>query len=167
MLQMLEFAEAALSHEIIEDAWQAFHDFEVFQPYDPFSELNSLFIAWYLFNFKIVLKNETTSETLQGSVAEPFLDEFEAELTPDEKSVLVSALNHKYSFYEVLDIKPGRGMTQFDLLRNVTHFVTDPVVSSKLEPGHIIYSSAIEWGGITGNHSVGPYVLAADFKPEV
>lgn len=167
MLQMLEFAEAALSHEIIEDAWQAFHDFEVFQPYDPFSELNSLFIAWYLFNFKIVLKNETTSETLEGPVAKLFLDEFEAELTPDEKSVLVSALNHKYSFYEVMDIKPGIGMTQFDLLRNVTHFVTDPVVSSTLELGHIIYSSAIEWSGITGNHSVGPYVLAAAFKPEV
>lgn len=144
--------------ELVEDAWNDFNGGENV-PYDPVEPMATLFMAWFLFNWNIEFERSGTSEVVEMTIAELFMGANDDRLTSDQKNFLLSSVRCPYSLCEVVEVKPGVGMTLFDLLRRIQSEVVERTASQTVRKGEIIYCATSELHGFRSNVGTGPYPL--------
>jgi hypothetical protein len=108
--RVIEFADE--STEVVSEAWMQFYGTEDIRDMETDSEMNALFMPWFLFNWGLELEEKGTSEIDEITIAELFLVANAGQLTIDEKDFLVSSVRCPYTFCEVRDVKPGVGFTR-------------------------------------------------------
>lgn len=159
---LIEFATD--SPEFIEAAWIDFNGTEDVEVFDPDSPMSQLFMPWFLFNWGPELEGQSTSEFFPVSIAELFVVAHRNELTSDQKDFLRSSVRCPYALCEAIDVKPGVGMTIFDLLRRVQYEVVERTASHTVKKGEIIYCATSELRGFRSNVGTGPYPLRPTAK---
>lgn len=165
--RLMDFAFESFGPELLEDAWKDFNVGEPVEPIDPESPMNMVFMPWFLFTWLFELRPPGSIEFLETTIAEQFLVHDLEGTTSDEQTLLLSAIRCPYTLCEVVDVKAGLGMTQFDLLRRIKYEVTERSASQSLKRGEIIYCATTEVGGIKSNIGTSPYALRPIAKRDV
>ncbi len=163
--ELLSFALETLGPGVIEDAWSEFHDDEPDETYDPETPMNMLFMPWFLFNWIHEAKPPGAKRFEETTIAESFLKEYD--LNFDEQKLLASAIRPPYSFHEVVEVRPGIGMTLFDLLRRVSCEALERTGSQMFRKGEILYSALTHIEGMTSSIGTGPYALRPTAKRDI
>ncbi len=154
---LIEFATD--SPEFIEAAWIDFNGTDDVEMLDPEGPMSQLFMPWFLFNWAPELEGQSTSKFFPVSIAQLFLFAHRNELTSDHKDFLLSSVRCPYTLCEAIDVKPGVGMTIFDLLRRIQFEVVERTASQIVKKGEIIYCATSELRGFRSNIGTGPYPL--------
>ena len=165
--RLTKFAFETLGSEILEEAWKDFNDDNSVDAFDPESPMNMVFMPWFLFTWILELKPTGSNQFSGTTVAELFLKENENLLSSDEKTLLLSAICAPYTLCEAVEVKPGVGMTQFDLLRRIKYEVVERSASQTLKCGEIIYCATTDMAGIKSNIGTSPYALRPTAKRDV
>ena len=136
-----------------------------FEPDDP---LNLLFIPWFLFNW--VIENPEDKPTAQApmnkTVAESFL---ETEETNALELEIIKASNRRpLSFFEVLEVLPGKSLQLHDLMQDRIQSVEEDTASQTLKVGEIIIGSImLPIKGRVRPLTIGPFALPDRCKEDV
>lgn len=77
---------------------------------------------------------------------------------------LEACLEMHFSFHEVLDVDPGKGLVLMDLLLQTRHEVLEKAASQSLEPGQIIFGGLVETEGVTLIEGMGSTALEVRHK---
>ena len=165
--RLTEFAFETLSPELVEEAWKDFNGEEAVENFDPASPMNMVFMPWFLFSWIMEFRPTGSSEFLETTIAEQFLIHNLKRITSEEKTLLLSTIRCPYTLCEVVEVNPGVGMTQFDLLRRIKYEVIERSASQSLKQGEIIYCATTEIGGIRSNIATSPYALRPTAKRDV
>jgi hypothetical protein len=165
--RLTEFAFETLGPEIVEGAWQDFNDHEAVQDFDPASPMNMVFMPWFLFTWVLELKPTGGSKFVETTIAEQFLIHNRTQISSDEETLLLSTIRCPYTLCEVVEVKPGVGMTQLDLLRRIKYEVVERSASQTLKRGEIIYCATTNVAGVSSNIGTGPYALRPTAKKDV
>ena len=163
--KLTKFAFEILGLELIEEAWSIFNDDEPVGEFDPESPMNMVFMPWFLFTWIFELKPPGSFEYSETTVAELFLNR--NQVSSEEEILLLSAIRCPYTLCEVIEVRPGVGMTQFDLLRRIKYEVIERTASQTLQRGHIIYCATTEVAGFKSNMGTSPYPLRPTSKRDV
>ncbi len=121
--KLLSYALDTLGPQCIQDAWREFNDFEPDEDHDPESPMNIVFMPWFLFRWIHETIPPGAEQFLETTIAESFLSD--RSISDDEEKLLVSAIRCPYSLCEVVELKPGVGITLFDLLRRIKYEVVE------------------------------------------
>jgi hypothetical protein len=165
--RLTQFAFETLSPGLVEEAWKDFNDHKATEEFDPESPMNVLFMPWFLFSWILELQPTGSSDFLETTIAEQFLIHNLEQISSDEQSLLLSANRCPYTFCEVVEVKPGVGMTQFDLLRRIKYQVVERSASQTLKRGEIIYCATSDVAGLRSNVGTGPFALRPTAKRDV
>ena len=165
--KLTKFAFETIEPEVVEEAWRDFNDNEPIEDLDPESPMNVLFMPWFLFNWIIEFKPIGSTEFSETTIAQLFLLDNRKGISADEELLLYGANRCPYTLCEVVEVKPGVGMTQFDLLRRIKYGVVERSASLTLERGDIIYCATAEVADIRSNIGTGPYPLRPTAKRDV
>jgi len=165
--KLTQFAFETIEPNLVEDAWQDFNDHNLVEDYDPDGPMNVLFMPWLLFNWMIELKPTGSSEFSETTIAELFLVGNKERISADEEFIVRGAIRCPYTLCEVIEVKPGVGMTLFDLLRRNKYEVIERSGSGFLKRGEIIYCATTDVGGFKSNVGTGPYALRPTAKRDV
>jgi hypothetical protein len=178
--RLLEHALETLGHQSIQEAWDEFNyndyeeedlesdDDEFYDEFDPTSPLNTIFLPWFLYHRKTFeLSDDGGSIPEDLTVAESFMRVHKRSLTMEQVILLSAAIQCRFTFCEVREIKPGVGMKLFDLLRRLEFEVIEHTASQSLKRGEILYCAPGRIAEVTSNLSTGPYPLRPTVKNEV
>ncbi len=165
--KLTQFAFEIIEPNLIEDAWQDFTDHNVVEDYDPDGPMNVLFMPWFLFNWMVELKPTGSGEFSETTIAELFLVGNRERISADEELIVRAAIRCPYTLCEVIEVKPGVGVTLFDLLRRNKYEVIERSGSEILKRGEIIYCATTHVGGFRSNVGTGPYALRPTAKRDV
>ena len=165
--RLMQFGSENLEPGIVGEAWKEFHESDSLEECDPSSEMNMVFLPWFLFSWIFKLKPTGQRRYIETTVAEQFLQANAALLTADEKALLTSAVRVPFSLCEIVEVKPGVGMTQFDLLRRIKYEVIERSASQTIKRGEIIYCATTEINGVRSNLATSPYALRPTSKLDV
>jgi hypothetical protein len=165
--KLMDFAFESFGPELLEDAWKDFNVGEAVEAFDPESSMNMVFMPWFLFTWLFDIRRRGSNEFLATTIAEQFLTHDLKVTSADEQTLLLSANRCHYSLCEVVEVEPGVGMTQFDLLRRIKYKVIERSASQDLKRGEIIYCATTEVGGIKSNIGTSPYALSPIAKRDV
>jgi hypothetical protein len=136
---------------------------------DMLDRIGPLFWPWYLFNWEY---NAIDAEVeLAGpedrTVAELYAEEHAGRLDPLEKR-LVDSINRKpYSFWEVLDVDPGKGMALQDILKGNRIEVQERSGSAYVQPGDLVFGRAVDVDGVGMLVGLAPTLIPPGHKPEI
>jgi len=165
--RLTSFVFEVFGLEVVEEAWKDFNDHETVGDFDPESPMNMVFMPWLLFTWVLELKPPGSSEFLETTIAEQFLIHDQKRISPDEETLILSTIRCPFTLCEVIEVKPGVGMTQFDLLRRIRYEVIERSASQSLKRGEIIYCATTEVAGIRSNIGTSPYALRPTAKRDV
>src|ERR1051326_1589751 len=165
--RLMQFASKNLGPQIVGEAWKEFNQSDTMEEYDPSSEMNMVFLPWFLFSWTFKLKPTDQHRYIETTVTEQFLQVNAASLTADEKAPLISAIRVPFTLCEIVEVKPGVGMTQFDLLRRIKYEVIERAASQTIKRGEIIYCATTEINGVRSNLATSPYALRPTSKLDV
>jgi hypothetical protein len=163
----MNFVFENIEHGAVEEAWKDFNDYEEVENFDPEAPMNMLFMPWFLFNWIIELKPIGSAESSTTTIAELFLLNKRNHINADEEMLLLRANRCPYTLCEVVEVKPGVGIKQFDLLRRIEYEVVERSASETLKRGEIIYCATADVAGFRSNIGTGPYPLRPTAKRDV
>ena len=134
-----------------------------------FQRVQPIFWPWYLFNWeydeidaKIALPGPEGS-----TIAELYAEAHADKLDPLERRV-IDGLNRKpYSFWEVLSVDKGQGMTLIDILQGIRIQVQERTGSQFVEAGDILFGRAVSVDGAGMIIGISPTVIPPGRKPEI
>lgn len=166
--RLVEHAFETFGEASIVDAWEEFNDDESAAELDPESPMNMIFGPWFLFNWTtFAVTDDGGSMPSETTVAELFLRTHKSDLSLDEEVLLSSSNRCPFTLCEVVEVKPGLGMKQFDLLRRLEYEVIEHAASQTLMRGDIIYCATTLVGGVSSNMAMAPYALRPTAKRDV
>jgi hypothetical protein len=165
--RLTRFAFETLGSDVVEEARKDFNDHESVEDFDPESPMNMVFMPWFLFTWIVEFKPTGTNRFSETTVAELFLKENSKHISSDEEMLLRSTIRCPYTLCEVIEVQPGIGMTQFDLLRRIKYEVVERSASQTLKRGEIIYCATTDIAGIRSNIGTSPYALRPTAKRDV
>lgn len=128
-----------------------------------------LFWPWFVFNWEydpiegeIELSgpSDRTVAELYAQKRGPRLDQYERRF--------IDAVNRKpYSFYEVLEVEPGRRIFLQDILSGSRITVQERAGSQHLKPSDIVFGRVAVIDGIGMIVGLSPYVISPGYKPGI
>jgi len=155
------------SPELANEAWKDFNDDESVEDYEPESPMEPLFGPWFLFNWIVDLKPPGASKYRETTVAELFLHHHRNQINSDEEALLSAANRCPYTLSEVVEVRPGVGLTLYDLLRRLRYEVVERAGSEIVKRGEIIYCATTSVEGFRSNIGTGPVALRPIAKRDV
>lgn len=177
--RLMEHAFQTFGVESIVDAWEEFNDDgsdeehdpasdDESEEHDPESPMNMVFMPWFLFNWTtFAITDDGGSMPSETTIAESFMRTHRSRLSLDEVVLLSGSNRCPFTFCEVVEVKPGVGLKQFDLLRRLEYEVIEHAASQTLIRGDIIYCATTRIGEVSSNIATGPYALRPTAKRDV
>jgi hypothetical protein len=128
-----------------------------------------LFWPWYLFNWEYdPLDAEVKLSGPEGlTVAELYAQEMSGKIDSLERR-LIEGINRKpYSFWEVLTVDKGNGMTMQDILRGVRIEVQERMGSECVQTGDVLFGRAVPVDGVGMLIGLAPTLIPSSRKPDI
>ncbi len=128
-----------------------------------------LFWPWYIFNWEY--DSGETDVQLSGpehrTVAELYAENRTGRIDPLEAR-LIEGINRKpYSFWEVVSIDKGKGMTLQDILKGIQIDVQERLGSQYIHPGDVLFGRAVIVDGVGMLIGLAPTVIPLGRKTEI
>ncbi len=143
------------------EAWDEFHLWDCEEEYSPESEVNQVFMPYFLFFWSpdptetdCTLKNHEDK-----TVPEILIHELNQELSTEEVEILESANRRPLFLYEILSTKPNDSYRIRNLFTDEEFEVIERIGSSSVEVGSIILSAIFYINGQWQNIATAPYPL--------
>jgi hypothetical protein len=128
-----------------------------------------LFWPWFIFNWECDPLDEDF-ECLgppEHTVAELYAQDKGIRLDPLERT-LIQAVNRKpYSFYEIVDLEPGRWILLNDILSKEEIKVQEHSGSQYVKKTDILFGRAVMVDGVGMIIGLSPSIIPAGYKPEI
>ena len=159
----------------VEAVQAAMHEFLLWpEAEDEFTEemlgrTTPLFWPWYLFNWEYdPLDAEVKLSGPEGiTVAELYAQELSGKVDSLERR-LIEGINRKpYSFWEVLKVDKGKGMTMQDILTGVRIEVQERMGSECVQTGDVLFGRAVLVDGVGMLIGLSPTLIPPGRKPEI
>ncbi|MDZ7698166.1 MAG: SEC-C metal-binding domain-containing protein [Deltaproteobacteria bacterium] len=134
-----------------------------------FGRVGPLFWPWYVFNWEYdpIDAEVTLPGPEDRTVAELYAEGQSGRLDPLE-SRLVESINRKpYSFYEVLSVDSGKGMTLRDTLEGTRIEVQEHRGSEQVQPGDLLFGRAVDVDGVGMLIGLAPTIIPPSHKSQV
>jgi len=163
----MTFVFENFSPELGDEAWKDFHDDESVEDYEPASPMEPLFGPWFFFNWIVDLKPPGAGKYRATTIAELFLHYHRNQINSDEEALLRAANRCPYTLCEVVEVRPGVGLTLYDLLRHLRYEVVERSGSEIVRRGEIIYCATTNVDGFRSNIGTGPVALRPIAKRDV
>lgn len=157
--------------DALDDAWRAFHlwvDDEEF--FDAESPLIEPFVTWMAYEWQP--DDDEECEVLDAALADvvparAWLQRKGRSAAPLLREYVEACLAKPFSFYDVLEVRAGRGLVLEDVLTGSRHEVLDKSASQALEVGALIYARLVPVRGMVLLEAVWPFVLPPITRNEV
>lgn len=165
---LMRFAMKHDGQRSIDEAWDAFAAFADLGGPDHDSTFAEIFFPWYLFMW-------TGGAPPEGAGADyPAGDTFAARLldsrnrlTPNEREYIERVRRTPLSFWEAVEIEPGRRMRMRDLLLGTELWVYDSTASQSLGRWAIVLAQIAAFENIGFMVGLAPFALPPSCQPEV
>jgi len=128
-----------------------------------------LFWPWFVFNWEYdpLLDEIPLDGPPELTIAELYVQERGTKLDPYERR-FIEAVNRKpYSFYEVIEVKPGKQILLQDVLSGSRITVQERSGSRHVKPADILFGRAVMIGDVGMIVGLGTYVIAPVHKPRL
>ncbi len=131
--------------------------------------VGSFFWPWFLFNWEY---DEVDAEVaLSGpegrTVAELYAEAHTSKLNLLEKRLIESINRKPYSFWEVLSVDTGKGMTLQDILKGSRIKVQERTGSEWVQAGDLLYGRAVSVDTVGMLIGLGPTRIPSRYKPDI
>lgn len=167
---MFGFVHETFGAAAVDEAWSEFmlwRDGE--SRFDPASTLLPLFMPWF-FHAWMPDEGETSvgDPDLHGrSPTAVYLKRKGWRLKPVLRSYLEGCLEAPFTFFDVLNVDPGRGFRVRDVLTGHEHDVSERSASDTLEAGSLLFGQVVVVGEVALLEASSPYALPPVDKLEV
>ncbi len=161
--RLMDYAEKHLGEEWIHEAWEEFVLWEEIEIEENWiSELVSAFEPWAVFTWDAAEMLEDPDWLDDAVVPEKTVAQLYAEAYPDvlddfQKRYIGEISDQPYSFFQVIDVKPGKWLTLKDLLLDRTVTVQENQGAKPEVKASILFTQVISMDGISV--MVGAYPL--------
>jgi SEC-C motif len=158
--RLFQHAAEVFGPTAIEEAWRAFHCWDDAEAFDPDSPTHQIFGPYFLFSWKIDPADTDCAIELEGkTVAESFLQTQRARLTKEEIEILEATRHCTFAFYEITDVRSGKGFTARNVLTEIEYEVVELSGSKGVTRGHVTFGSIFEVQGRHQMLGMSPYLL--------
>lgn len=173
--RLMGFAEKNLGAEAVTLAMDEFllwPELEDEFDEDAFDRMASLFWPWYLFNWEYDAINAkeygiTLSMPEECTIAEVYTQNNNHRLDPLERRLYESINRKPYSFWEVVDVEPGRGMVLKDVLMGTQIDVEERMGSQSVMPGDLLFGRAVSIDSLGMLAGLGTFIIPPGRKPDI
>ncbi len=143
-----DFVDKLMKHAIstygkvsMDEAWEEFWLSDPKEPISPNSPALQLFMPFFLYHWTPDIDSKVTPTAPRNtSIAQDYLEKRGGFLSPLEKRYLIQCLNTHFSFYEVLSVAPGQGLTVRDILLGAEVNISERSASKHLGIGDILFA---------------------------
>ncbi len=151
---LLRFAKEQYGDDVLEQAWEDFVLDEelLFDPEDPEFRY---FALWACYDWKPGDDDET--------LPEQFLGNPHVKIEDDIRRFIGSVMAAPYSFYQVINVEPGKSLRLRDILRKREVTVIERAASTTLEKGNIIFARVLEMEEATFLMGIGGHVILLNY----
>lgn len=171
--KLMHFAANELGEELLEEAYAEFFFLEEGdEEFVPFEGFSQLFVPWTLFFWQLldeVIEELELDDTLppDSTIAEYYVLQKRNKLDSLELKVLEAVVLRPFSFYEVLDVTPGKCCSLRDILSGKTHAVTEYSGTQSMRRGDIFFCSIAQVEGLEIFLGMSPLSFPASWKTYV
>ena len=128
-----------------------------------------LFAPWFVFNWEynpLDARIELDGPT-ERTVAELYAEQQGSRLDSVERRFITAVNRKPYTFYEVLDVEPGRGVHMQDVLTGSRIMVQERSASQHVKPSDIVFGRAVTIDGVGMIVGLSSYVMPPRIKPMI
>ena len=171
--QLFQFAAEHYGEQALMDAWDEFAGYDDDKAYDPQSDQNLAFHPWFLFNWCPEDeevgddKNERLDIFSLPTIARTFLKSHLNSLSEMQKRYIELCCVNNFSFFEVLQSFPGKGMTLRDIFLESEINVIEKSGSQNVSKGDIFFAKAAQYDQIGMLFGCAPIIITPGYKPVI
>jgi hypothetical protein len=156
----------------VEEAWDEFHLWQNKNRFDPESRDLQIFMPWFFYAWypddsedrELKLKSSTPWGLTPG---ESFLEIEGRKLDELEYEYTEACNNGCFSFYEILEVWPGRGFRATDILTGEIHDVVEKLGSKDVKANEISFGMAVTVRDVTTMEAFAPFRIPPIHKPAI
>ncbi len=166
--RMLRFIDAAYGAAALAEAWDEFMLWEG-GPFDPEHDQIPVFMPWFFHHWSPDPQETDVTDAALHEVTptQLLLRRKNKQLDPHLRQYLESRVATPFSFYEVLDTEPGRGLSLRDVFTGETCEVLERSASRILCAGDLTYALLADVEGLTLLEASSPIVIPPIRKIEL
>ncbi len=129
----------------------------------------AVFFPWLLFNWTLDPDdfNERPPLPINMTIAEAFLKDPKTRLDPLEKRIIEATVEKPFSFYEVIECRPGRGFRLKDVFRGEEVDISERSGSRHARAGDIFYARVARIDAVAMLAGCGSILIPPDCKPQL
>lgn len=166
--QLLKFAGSLREEYALVDAWDEFVLFDDSKDLDYDSPENQAFIPWLLYDWHPLadITDEDSENDLDElpTIAEVYLEQHWRRISEMEREFIELNLNANFSFYEVIECRPGTGFLLSDIFTGREVFVIERSGSEQVLKGCILFARMIQYKEIALLMGCGSCYITPGFK---
>ncbi len=164
--KLMEFTAKKYGVTGYNEAWDEFNLWSNEEAFDPDSQLHQIFGPWMFYHWspdpeETELGDEITAEM---TPAEIFLEEFRDQLSDLEIEDLEENLRRPFSFYDVLECKPGSWVKVQDILTEEYFTVIEKMGSQSMTTGDLLFGKVVTVRNVTMFDGLAPIVFPPQYK---
>jgi hypothetical protein len=141
--ELLRFVKSTYGWEIVREAWRDFM-LDEHSEFDPDSRQLPIFMPWFYYEWRPDPKSEVSGQTTQFPIAAGYLDRKGYFLERLAVSYVTAAMHAGLSFFEVLEVKPGKSIGLRDVLTGDAITVTEKTASKTAQRGDIFLARVVQ-----------------------
>lgn len=164
--KLMEFTIKTYGISGYNEAWDEFNLWSNEEPFDPESQLHPLFGSWMFYHWSPDFAETQLSDEipLELTPAEFFLEKYNNNLNDLEIEDLEENLRRPFSFYDVLECKPGAWIKVQDLLTEEYFTVIEKMGSKTIKPGDLLFGKVVTVRDVTMFDGLAPIVFPPHHK---
>jgi SEC-C motif len=165
---LMRFIGKHLGHEFIDEAWAEFSPGED-AAFDSKSPHMQVFIPWLIHQWSPAADSTRFAELASraATVSGEFLARRRRNLDPLLVRYLEACKATAFSFHEVIQIEPGRGVHLRDLILERERFVSEHSGSQNARRGDILFAQVVDIDGLSLLDGSGQIVIEPGDKPAI
>ena len=144
--ELFRFSDEVYGKDYFLEAWE---EFSLWRPLaedvEDIPEFATTFPHWFLFRFEFDphQPRDVTADWPPMPVARAYLERRGDGLDSTKRRFVEALCRRPYSFYRILDVDPGRGLTLRDVFTGAEYDVTDNEASMEARAGGLFYTSVL------------------------
>jgi hypothetical protein len=165
---LMRFVAKHLGHELIDEAWAKFSP-EEGAAFDSQSPHISVFIPWFFHQWSPAADSTRFAELASraATVSGEFLARRRRNLDPLLVRYLEACKATAFSFHEIVQVEPGRGVLLRDLILERERFVSEHSGSRNARRGDIVFAQVVDIDGLSLLDGSGQVVIEPGDKPAI
>lgn len=164
--QLLEHSVKTFGREKIYEAWEDWC-FGEESPFDPESPEIVMFLPWFLYEWipeDALDLDALDDESKDYPIAWSFKKKRVGYLSPIERQYLEQADKEAFSFFEILEIRPGEGFKLRDILTDRQFQVSERMGSQNVEVGSFLFGKVVQIDRIAVLDACSDIMFPMDWK---